>query len=62
MHFPSMSIDMNKLHEDMLKIQRDLDLIKHILTSEGKLTDWAKAELKKAREEDESSYTNLEEL
>ena len=35
---------------------------KDILMSEGELTDWAKNELKNAREESEDEYTPLEEL
>ena len=46
----------------MTQIKRDLELIKNILLSEGELTDWAKNALKEARAEDESKYTDLEEL
>ena len=57
-----MEIDMNTLHGDMVKIQRELELIKRVLLSEGELTDWAKEELQKARKEDESEYIDLEDL
>jgi hypothetical protein len=57
-----MEENMKVIHKDMRKIQRDLELIKNILASEGKLTEWAKQELKRAREEDESNYTDLEDL
>ena len=40
----------------------DITLIKNFLLNETELTDWAKEELKKAREEDESKYTSLDEL
>ena len=57
-----MDINIKTLHLDMLKIQRELDFIKSMLISEGELSDWAKEELKKAREEDESGYTDLEDI
>lgn len=56
-----MEVDMNTLHKDMLKLQRELELIKNIIVAEGELSDWAKDELKKAREEDESDYISLDE-
>jgi hypothetical protein len=57
-----MEINANHLHRDILSLKRDIALIKHMLMSEGKLTEWAKKELAKARKEEESSYTNLENL
>jgi hypothetical protein len=57
-----MEIDSNTIHKDITQIKRDLALIKNILSSEGKLTNWAKNALEKARAEDESKYTDLEEL
>ena len=57
-----MEIDTNTLHKDMERIRRDVELIKNILLSEGELTIWTKSSLKKAREENESKYTDLEYL
>lgn len=57
-----MEIDNETIHSDMLKIKKELDLIKNILISEGELTDWAKTELEKARLESEGEYTDLEDL
>ncbi len=48
--------------KDMRKLMEDVALIKNILMSEGGLTPWAKKELMKARKEDESKYTDLEDL
>ena len=50
------------LQKDMEKIKRDVELIKNILMSEGELTDWAKKELKNARNEPESRYISHENL
>lgn len=50
------------IHRDMEKIRKDIELIKNILISEGELTEWAKDALKKARTEEESEYTDLEDL
>ena len=40
----------------------DIALIKNAFLDEGELTDWAKEELKKAREENEGEYIPLDEL
>ena len=50
------------LHEDILLLQREVSVIRHILSEEGKLTDWAKKALAKAREEPESSYVDIEDV
>ena len=57
-----MQIDMNTLHQDMIKLQRELELIKNLLIAEGELSDWAKEELRNAREEEASEYTDLGDL
>jgi len=53
---------MKDLREDIKKLMIDVALIKETLLNEIELTDWAKEELKKAREEDESEYTPFEDL
>lgn len=55
-------VDIQHIHEDILKLQRDISVIKHILSEEGELTEWAKEALKKAREEPESEYTDLNDI
>ena len=40
----------------------DVALIKVALFEKNELTEWAKIELKKARDDSEESYTSLEEL
>jgi hypothetical protein len=57
-----MAVNMDTLHSDMLKIQREIALLRNVLLSEGELSDWAKEKLEVARLEDESSYTDLEDL
>ena len=50
---------------DFKQLVKDIALIKSILMgrdSEGELSDWAKDELKKASEESEGEYTDLDEL
>lgn len=57
---------MKSMREDILKIRRDMEIIKKMLMSkmeedsEGELTDWAKEELDKARKTPESQYVSLE--
>ncbi|MEK6924671.1 MAG: hypothetical protein AABW71_00350 [Nanoarchaeota archaeon] len=57
-----MEVNAKHLHDDILSLKRDIALIKYMLMSEGKLTEWAKKELAKARKDPESSYTDLENL
>ncbi len=46
----------------MMKIQRDIELIKNILFSEGELSNWAKKELTKSRNASCSEYLSHEEV
>ena len=55
--------------EDLKKLMKDVALIKEILffnsnikDPEGELSDWAKKQLKKARESPESEYVPFEEV
>ena len=57
-----METEIKDLREDIKKLMIDVALIKNAFLNEGELTDWAKEELKKAREEDESECTSLNEL
>ena len=53
--------DMRPLKKDVLALQRDVEVIKHIL-SEGKLTPWATKELAKARKQQRSSYVSHDDV
>ena len=57
-----MESEIKDLREDIKKLAIDVALIKNAFLNEGELTDWAREELKKAREEDSSEYTSLDEL
>lgn len=57
-----MEPEIKDLREDIKKLRIDVALIKSTLLDETELTDLAKKELKKAREENESEYTSLDEL
>jgi len=46
-----MEITINMVHQDLLKLQMQIELLNRILLNEGKLTSWAKKELIKARSE-----------
>jgi len=58
----TVKVDVEHLHEDILKLEKEMNVIKHILSEEGKLTEWAKKELETARVEPEASYTNLDDV
>lgn len=55
-------LDIEHIHEDLIELKRDISVIKHILSEEGQLTEWAKKALQDARSEPEDKYTNLDEL
>ena len=57
-----METEIKDLREDIKKLIIDVAIIKSTLLNEIELTDWAKEELKKAREENESEYISLSEL
>ena len=57
-----METEINSLRGDIKRLMIDVTLIKNVLLNEMELTDWAKEELKTAREEGESNYSSLEEL
>jgi len=57
-----MEQETSSMNQHLIKIERDIDLIKNILLSEGELTDWAKKELTKARNQKKEEYTNIDEL
>ncbi len=50
------------MHQDIELMRQDLAVIKYILSEEGQLTDWAKEQLVKARSEQASSYTDLDDI
>ena len=55
-------VAMGHMHEDMEELKRDMAVIKHILSQEGKLTGYAQKLLKEARATPDSEYINHEDL
>ena len=55
-----MGTEITMMNENLLKLARDIELIKNILLSEGQLTPWAKKELAKARQLPDSEYITLD--
>lgn len=54
--------DIRDINQNLIKLRRDIELIKNILMAEGKLSEYAKRELAKARAEKEEDYSDLDEL
>ena len=50
------------MHKDLEELKRDMALIKHILSEEGKLTDYTKKSLEEARKTPESQYIKHNDL
>lgn len=50
------------MHTDLEELKRDIAVIKHILTEEGRVSDYAKAALKEARATPDSEYIKHEDL
>jgi hypothetical protein len=57
-----MEVTINTVHEDLIKLRSQIELLNRVLLNEGKLTTWAKKELAKARTEKEENYTSLDDL
>ena len=57
-----MAPENREVMENLIKIRKDVSLIKSILLAEGKLTPWAKKQLAKARAEKEGEYISLDNL
>lgn len=50
------------MHDDLEALKRDMAVVKHILSEEGKLSAYAKKELAEARSTPDSDYVSHEEL
>lgn len=50
------------MHKDLEAVKQDIAVIKHILTQEGKFSDFAKKALAEARATSDSEYVSHEEL
>ncbi|HLD89210.1 MAG TPA: hypothetical protein VI894_03310 [Candidatus Nanoarchaeia archaeon] len=57
-----MATEIEHMHKDIEELKRDISIIKHILTEEGELTEYAKNELAEARSTPESEYISHEKL
>jgi len=57
-----MALLFKHIDKDLEQLKRDVAVIKHILSEEGKLTPWAKEQLAKARVDPESQYTDLDDI
>lgn len=50
------------MHQDLEELKRDMAILKHILSEEGKLNENAKRSLEEARATPDSEYIKHEEL
>ena len=50
------------MHKDLEALKQDVAVIKHILSEEGKLSEYAKKALEEARATPDSEYVSHEEL
>ena len=50
------------MHKDLEELRRDVDVIKHILSEEGKLSKYARKQLEEARKTPDSEYIKHEDL
>ena len=55
-------VTINHIHSDLEELKQDLAVIKHILSEEGKLTEYAKKQLAEARATPDSEYVSHQEL
>ena len=47
------------MHTDLEELKRDMSVIKHILSDEGKLSEYAKKALAEARATPDSEYVSM---
>lgn len=57
-----MNQSIEHMHKDLEELKQDMALIKHILSEEGKLSDYAKKSLGEARKTPDSEYISHKEL
>ena len=57
-----MNQSIGHMHKDLEELKQDVALIKHILSEEGKLSDYAKKSLEEARKTPDSEYLKHEDL
>jgi len=55
-------VTLESIKRDIKKLSADIELIKNILIEKYELSDWAKNELKKARETPENEYVGINEI
>jgi len=55
-------VTLESIKRDIKKLSADIELIKNILIEKYELSDWAKNELKKARETPENEYVDINEI
>ena len=56
------TVTLETIHKDLEYIKDNIDFLKHVMEEEYELSDWAKKELKKARETPEDKYIDLGDL
>jgi len=54
-----MTTSIDKIHEEISIIRRDLDYIKSVIAENFELTDFAKKALQEARDTPESEYVDI---
>ena len=55
-------VTLEVVNKNIERLYSEVELIKNILSEEYELSEWAKKELKKARETPESEYIDLKDL
>ena len=57
-----MEATLKEVSKSLMKVRKDVELIKNILMSDGELSEWARRELERARKTPEVEYVSLEEV
>ncbi len=57
-----MDVTIERLHEDIVRLRREVELIRHILEEDYELDEKTRRELEEARKTPESEYVDLDEL
>ena len=57
-----MDVTIEHLHEDIVRLRREVELIRHILEEDYELDEKTRRELEEVRKTPESEYVDLDEL
>ncbi len=56
------NVTLDAIYQNIMKLRDDVTYLKHVMEEEYELSEWAKKELKEARETPDSEYISQENM